>query len=744
MGRITRLGATLPLCALLLSLAGCGGDEGTEPAPPQVPDLAGVWAGSWEGTDPVLGRVGGTWEADFQQSGTSLNGAVTLLGDVDCMFGTAAGAIDAAQQLSGTLDRAPCALNQWSLSALDVGMATASGLWSQPGSGAVGSLSGRRIAVAGGPRVLSVYPTAGPAGTLVTIRGQGFGVPAPNAVGFGSATQPAVESATAERWVVRVPLGATTGEVLTRFADGSQAAAPWEFRASAGAPHPSASWSVALTGAPQALVFSRDGRKVFVAERDPLQPGHGVVSVVHALTQRVLTRTMLADAVPKAIAASPDGRLLYAAGAGAGVLVLDAAVASRIATLPLPIADGPFDNPQGLSVSPDGRRLLVSDARSGGEAVLFDTASHAVLRRFAMATGYTALGVSFSADGAQAYVLAAADLGGPGQLLRFDVETGGALAPVALGSRPVGLAVTPDGRELFVGLQADHTVSRVDLANGSVTATAPVSLAPSALALSPDGQRLYVAAKDAQRVDVLERTTLLAAAPPVPLGHGPLAITIDPQGLSAVVALSQGFAVAEVGGARILDVMKSGTGSGSVRSSPEGIDCGTTCLSRFPAGTVVRLTPVAGANSVFLGWLGDAACATGVVDMSTEHRCVARFDSSTPPPNYTGPGTCFIATAAYGSAMAPQVQVLRDFRDRTLMHSALGRRFVGFYYQHSPAWAETIRDRDAARAAVRVVLWPVVFGLQHPVESAALSLAGLGMAMLVLRRRRDQRGGSPR
>jgi len=736
MGRFTWLGLGLPLWALMLALASCGGDEGAEPPTVQVPVLAGVWAGSWEGTDPVLGRVGGTWEADFQQSGTSLNGPVTLLGDVDCMFGSAAGAIDAAQQLSGTLDRSPCALNQWSLSALDVGLARASGLWSQPGSGATGSLSGRRIAVAGGPRVLSIYPTAGPAGTLVTIRGQGFGAPASPAVAFGEVTQPALESATAERWVVRVPLGATTGELVTRFADGGHAAAPWEFRATAGSPYPSASWTVATSGPPLALVFSRDGRKIFVAERDASLPGRGSVAVVHALTQRVLTRTEITDAVPTAIAASPDGRLLYVAGAGAGVLVLDAAVASRIATVPLPIADGPFDNPQGLSVSPDGRQLLVSDGRSGGDAVLIDTTSRSVLRRFAMAAGQVALGVSFSADGAQALVLAAAAAGGPGALLRFDVETGAALAPVALGSRPVGLAATADGRELFVGLQADHSVSRVDLATGTLTATAPVSLAPSALALSPDGRRLYVAAKDAQRVDVLDRTTVLAAAPPLPVGHGPIAITIDPQGLSAVVALSQAFAVVEVGGARILDVMKSGTGVGTVRSSPEGIDCGSTCLARFPAGTVVRLTPVADANSVFLGWLGDAACATGIVDMGTEHRCVARFDSSTPPPNYTGPGTCFVATAAYGSAMAPQVQVLRDFRDRHLMRSAAGRSFVDFYYRHSPTWADAIRDHSAARALVRAVLWPVVFGLQHPAETTTLSLAGLGLIVVMLRRRR--------
>mgnify|MGYP006279846107 CR=1 FL=1 len=41
---------------------------------------------------------------------------------------------------------------------------------------------------------------------------------------------------------------------------------------------------------------------------------------------------------------------------------------------------------------------------------------------------------------------------------------------------------------------------------------------------------------------------------------------------------------------------------------------------------------------------------------------------------------CFVATAVYGDASAPEVQTLRDFRDNVLMQSAAGRTFVHFYY----------------------------------------------------------------
>jgi large repetitive protein len=56
-----------------------------------------------------------------------------------------------------------------------------------------------------------------------------------------------------------------------------------------------------------------------------------------------------------------------------------------------------------------------------------------------------------------------------------------------------------------------------------------------------------------------------------------------------------------------LTVTKSGAGSGTVTSSPAGIDCGATCSEEFVAGTLVTLTAVADAGSAFDGWTG--ACS---------------------------------------------------------------------------------------------------------------------------------------
>jgi len=76
-------------------------------------------------------------------------------------------------------------------------------------------------------------------------------------------------------------------------------------------------------------------------------------------------------------------------------------------------------------------------------------------------------------------------------------------------------------------------------------------------------------------------------------------------------------------------------------------------------------------------------------------------------------GFCFIATAAYGTETASQLDILRDFRDQVLLKNALGSRFVEAYYRLSPPVADFIVRNDFLRAVVREALIdPVVNLLQ--------------------------------
>jgi hypothetical protein len=98
---------------------------------------------------------------------------------------------------------------------------------------------------------------------------------------------------------------------------------------------------------------------------------------------------------------------------------------------------------------------------------------------------------------------------------------------------------------------------------------------------------------------------------------------------------------------------------------------------------------------------------------------------------------CFIATAAYGSPLEPHVVALRQFRDRYLQQSELGRAFVRFYYRHSPPVARVIAAHDSLRLAVRMLRAPVVLAVEYPLR--ALVLATLVIALLFGSRARRAR-----
>ena len=78
------------------------------------------------------------------------------------------------------------------------------------------------------------------------------------------------------------------------------------------------------------------------------------------------------------------------------------------------------------------------------------------------------------------------------------------------------------------------------------------------------------------------------------------------------------------------------------------------------------------------------------------------FDGGYEGPTQPPQGLCAIATAAYGTGTAKEIDILREFRDAVLLPNSLGAKFVSFYYKTSPPIANFISQHEVLRTAVRV------------------------------------------
>ncbi|MDH5658045.1 MAG: copper-binding protein [Nitrosopumilus sp.] len=78
-------------------------------------------------------------------------------------------------------------------------------------------------------------------------------------------------------------------------------------------------------------------------------------------------------------------------------------------------------------------------------------------------------------------------------------------------------------------------------------------------------------------------------------------------------------------------------------------------------------------------------------------------------------GGCLIATATYGSEMAPQVQQLREIRDNTILKTSSGMAFMTsfnqFYYSFSPTVADFEREHPIFKEITKMVLTPILLSL---------------------------------
>ncbi|MEX0640058.1 MAG: CFI-box-CTERM domain-containing protein, partial [Nitrosopumilaceae archaeon] len=102
-------------------------------------------------------------------------------------------------------------------------------------------------------------------------------------------------------------------------------------------------------------------------------------------------------------------------------------------------------------------------------------------------------------------------------------------------------------------------------------------------------------------------------------------------------------------------------------------------------------------------------------------------------------GGCLIATAAFGSELAPQVQMLREIRDNTVLSTLSGTAFMTgfneFYYSFSPTIADWERANPIFQDAVRITITPLLMSLSilnHVDIDSEEEMLGYGISLIIL------------
>ncbi len=134
--------------------------------------------------------------------------------------------------------------------------------------------------------------------------------------------------------------------------------------------------------------------------------------------------------------------------------------------------------------------------------------------------------------------------------------------------------------------------------------------------------------------------------------------------------------------------------------------------------------------------IDESVCGEGTA--FKDGKCVA-IATPSPTTEQSKGGGCLIATAAFGSEIAPQVQMLREVRDNVLFSTSSGTAFMSafnnMYYSFSPAVADLERDSPAFREIVKTAITPMLSTmsiLNYVDTGSEQEMLGYGIGIILL------------
>ncbi|HTT95505.1 MAG TPA: PKD domain-containing protein [Solirubrobacterales bacterium] len=340
---------------------------------------------------------------------------------------------------------------------------------------------------------------------------------------------------------------------------------------------------------PYGVAISPDGSRAYVANR-----GSSTVSVIDTATDAVVGKAIPIgiNAKPVTVVVSPDGRHVYVRCMNvAKTFVIDTATGVVVQEIPV--------EARGIALSPDGKSLYIAELPD--RVGVYDAATGKPTGQVLEAeTDPSELEVS--PDGATLYAL---HFGGVGKVTKIDLASA-AHTPITVGESPVSMALTPNGRRLFVGRETPvhGHLTVVETATDS-TVGGPIEIGggPAAMAVAPAGDFAYTgigSAADGAIQSIDTNTLAIGTAGSTYGTHLGLAIVPDQGPVARLAATLSGVTAT-------LNAAASSDPDGKVASY--GWDFGDGTTASGPAAEVSHTYAPGGTYTARVTPVDDEGCA---------------------------------------------------------------------------------------------------------------------------------------
>lgn len=310
----------------------------------------------------------------------------------------------------------------------------------------------------------------------------------------------------------------------------------------------------------------------------------------------------------------------------------------------------------------------------------------------------------------------------PGHINVIDVDKEQVVDTIDVGITPINIEIDYKRNIGYVTNWESNEVTVVNFATNEVIKSINTGLVPEQMDIDEENNRLYVTHHGSSHIAVIDLATQTLEKK-IQLKAPTHALAVDPSANLLIVTY-------------VPDSPFTGT---SLLNRVEFINTDTNAVVggfEIPANPFIM--HMADNHQLYASIINLGVVYAVDLDANSGYQDIVTKSQQTQSPGQPG-GGCLIATAAYGSELAPQVQFLREIRDNTVMSTSSGAAFMsGFnqlYYSFSPTVADWERESPVVQQAVKLFITPMLSTLHIMTlaeDGNEAQVFGLGLSVIAL------------